>query len=65
MQITDEQYAKILQRAGQAMDNEFDTIENAANALIDIFNRDKYYNDEGAESYIVRSVIEALFSDIG
>ena len=64
MQITQRQYAELLQRAGQAMDGDFDTIDLATKRLKEIFKDSIFSVDEGSEAYIVRSVVEALFAGL-
>ncbi|HUV64036.1 MAG TPA: hypothetical protein VMW24_09065 [Sedimentisphaerales bacterium] len=64
MQITDRKYAELLQRAGQAMEGDFDTIEWTTRRLKEIFKDSIFSVDEGSEAYIVRSVVEALFAGL-
>jgi hypothetical protein len=65
MQITEDKWAKLLIKSGNAYRGDFDTIHKAGKRLKEAAKRDiklKSIIDEGSEDYIVRAVVEALYA---
>lgn len=69
-QMATEEYAKFLVQAGNAAQCDFETIQTASIKLREIMKRDLKKEDDdlpvdrGAENYVIRAVMEAIFGEV-
>jgi hypothetical protein len=66
MQITEDKWAELLVKTGNAVRGDFNTVHEAGKRLRSIIDNDVSSKcpiiDEGSEDYIVRCVVEALYA---